>query len=212
MAIRAGRLVRPFVALVPAVVLGLAAASSPMVAAAPRIKAGVFLYAAPSLGDPNFLESVVLLLQHGPEGSMGLIVNRPTKVSVREAVPDLAEIRGLELRLHQGGPVQPDVALALIRSPRRLPDAEQVLPDVQLSTDPKQWKKIASEPEVDSRLRIYSGYAGWAPGQLAKEMSVRAWIVAPADARSVFSSDPDTLWPRVHDLMRRIEARGGHGP
>jgi putative transcriptional regulator len=175
-------------------------------AAPPRVKAGVFLYASPTLTDPRFAESVVLLVQHGVEGSMGLIVNRPTRVSVREAVKELAESRGLELRLHWGGPVEPDVTLALVRSPKRLPSAERVLPDVQLSAQPADWKSVARDPEAASRLRVYAGYAGWSAGQLAQELRRGSWVVGP-DAASVFSSDPSALWPRVHDLMRRIDAR-----
>ena len=180
-------------------------------AAVPRLKAGVFLYASPTLADPNFAESVVLLVQHGVEGSMGLIVNRPTRVPLREAVKELAESRGLELRLHWGGPVQPDVALALVRSPKRLASAQRVLPDVQLSAEPAQWKAVARDPEAASRLRVYAGYAGWSAGQLALELRRGSWVVGPADAASVFSSDPSALWPRVHDLMQRIEARSRAG-
>ncbi|HVR69942.1 MAG TPA: YqgE/AlgH family protein [Vicinamibacteria bacterium] len=190
-------------------------AAAPAWTAPPQLKPGVFLYASPALGDPNFVETVVLLVQHGPDGSMGLVVNRPTRVPVREAVDALAEIRGLELRLYEGGPVQRDVTLALVRTPKRLADAHRVLPDVQLSTESKRWKELARDPEVESRLRVYAGYAGWGPGQLARELRLGSWVVAPADARSVFSSEPSELWPRVHQLMKRIEARQtapGRGP
>jgi putative transcriptional regulator len=192
--------------LVAAVGLAATGLAAP---AAPRVKPGVFLYASPALTDPNFVETVVLLLQHGPEGSMGLVINRPTREPVREVVPALADVRGLELRLYRGGPVQRDMALALIRSAKRVSNAERVLGDVQLSTDPSQWKKTAAEPEVESRLRIYSGYAGWGPGQLARELSLEGWVVAPGEARSVFSADPAELWPRVHELRKRIEANTG---
>jgi putative transcriptional regulator len=99
------------------------------------------------------------------------------------------------------------VALALVRTAKRLADAQRVLPDVQLSAEPKRWKELARDPEVESRLRVYAGYAGWGPGQLARELRLGSWVVAPADARSVFSSDPAGLWPRVHQLMKRLEAR-----
>ena len=171
------------------------------------VKPGVFLYASPSLGDPNFVETVVLLVQHDADGSLGLVVNRPTRVPVREAVGELAESRGLELRLYEGGPVQRDVMLALVRSPKALANARRVLPDVQLSTEPERWKELARHPEAESRLRVYAGYAGWAPGQLGRELRLGSWVVAKADARSVFTSDPSALWPRVHQLMKRIEAR-----
>jgi putative transcriptional regulator len=176
------------------------------------VKPGVFLYASPSLGDPNFVETVVLLVQHGPEGSMGLVINRPTRVPVREAVDALAEIRGLELRLYEGGPVQRDMTLALARSARRLADAHRVLADVQLSAEPKRWKELARDPEAESRLRVYAGYAGWGPGQLARELRLGSWVVAPGDARSVFSADPSLLWPRVHGLLKRFEARATDPP
>lgn len=185
----------------------VATAATPALSAPPRLEPGVFLYASPSLGDPNFAESVVLLLDHGPGGSLGVIVNRPTRVGVRDAVKELAETRGLDLRIYEGGPVQPDRVVALIRETRTPADARRVLPDVQFSTQPRQWREVAKDPEAASRLRVYAGYAGWGPGQLAREMSTGSWVVAPADARSIFSSEPSALWPKVHELMRRIEVR-----
>lgn len=193
----------------PALALALTGSAAMGLAAPPaaRVKPGVFLYATPDLVGPPFTETVVLLLQHGPDGSMGLVVNRPTRVPLREAVKGLSDVRDLDLVLHWGGPVQPEVTLALVRSAKGLPAADRVMADVHLTSDAKQWKRVAAEPEAASRLRVYTGYAGWAPGQLAQEMSHDAWVVAPADARSVFSADPEELWPRVHDLRRRIEAR-----
>jgi putative transcriptional regulator len=199
--------VRPTYLLLATLVVAAGAAAPAVSAAPPRLQPGVFLYAAPSLGDPNFAETVVLLLEHGPGGSLGLIVNRPTRVGVREAVKELAETPGLDLRVYQGGPVQPDVMVALVRQPRALADARRVLADVQFSTEPQQWREVAGGPEAASRLRVYAGYAGWGPGQLAREMRLGSWVVAPGDARSIFSSEPSALWPKVHELMRRIEVR-----
>ena len=194
--------------LVGTVALGAALASGPAFAAPPRLQAGVFLYASPSLGDPNFAESVVLLLQHGAEGSMGVVIDRPTRVPVGEAVRELAEIRGLELSLYWGGPVQPEVALALVRSAKGLRDAQRALPGVYLSAEPARWREVARGAEAESRLRVYAGYAGWGPGQLAAEMRRGAWVVGPAEAAAVFSAEPSGLWPKVHELLRRIEAGG----
>jgi putative transcriptional regulator len=172
-----------------------------------RLKPGVFLYAAPELTSPSFAQSVVLLVRHEPEGSLGLIVNRPTKVPVRDALRELGELRGLELPLYFGGPVEPDGMLALVRSTRALDTATRVLPDVYLSNDLGPVKTTARQPEAASRLRVYAGYAGWSGGQLAEELRQGAWVVAPADARSIFTADPSSLWPRVYDLLRRIEVR-----
>jgi putative transcriptional regulator len=178
---------------------------------ASRLRPGVFLYAAPELQAPAFSESVVLLVSHDADGSLGLIVNRPTRFAVRDAVKALAEIRGLDLALYFGGPVQPEEIVALLR-PAKPMEATRVLPDVYFSTNSKDIQAAARAPEAASRLRVYAGYAGWAPGQLAGELRRGAWVVGPADARSVFTSDPSTLWPRVHELRRGIEARGRPGP
>jgi putative transcriptional regulator len=167
------------------------------------LKAGVFLYAAPETGFSSFTESVVLLVEHGREGSLGLIVNRPTPIPVREVLKDLGP---LDLALYFGGPVQPDVAVALVRSLRLVPGAVRVLPDVYFCPNLERIDPTARTPDAASRLRIYAGYAGWSPGQLAGELRRNAWVIGPADARSIFSSEPDALWPRVHELLRRIEA------
>lgn len=172
-----------------------------------RLTAGVFLYAAPGLEAGHFTESVVLLVQHEKGGSLGLIVNRPTRVPVREALAELGELRELDLALYFGGPVQPEAILALVRPVKPLADGVRVLPDVYFSTHLGPVKEAARKPEVESRLRVYAGYAGWAAGQLAAELRAGAWIVGPASAPSVFTSEPSTLWPRVHDLLRRIEVR-----
>jgi putative transcriptional regulator len=185
-----------------------AALVAPSGAAPPPVKPGVFLYASPAIGERNFAEAVVLLVHHGGEGSMGLIVNRPTRVPLGDAVTELGERRRPELRLNRGGPVEPELIVALVRSVKRLEGARQVLPDVYFSSELRQWKAVTLEPDAESRLRVYAGYAGWSPGQLAEEMRRELWVVGPADAGSVFSADPSALWPRVHQLMRRLEAHG----
>jgi len=193
---------------VTAAAIAWAAPVAPAGAASRPVKPGAFLYASPALGDRNFVEAVVLLVHHGVEGSMGLVVNRPTRVPLGEAVTELGDRRLPELRLNHGGPVEPELIVALVRSVKRLAGARQVLPDVYFSTELGQWKAVTLEPDAESRLRVYAGYAGWSPGQLAEEVRRDLWVVGPADAGSVFATDPSAVWPRVHQLMRRLEARG----
>lgn len=177
-----------------------------------RLRPGVFLYAAPDLRTPHFTESVVLLVRHEPEGSLGLIINRPTRLLLRNALEELGEMPGLDLALYFGGPVQPEAMLALVRSAKPIRAGTRLLPDVYFCTDLDPVKAAARRPEAASRLRVYAGYAGWGPGQLAEELRRGAWIVGPADARSIFSSDPSATWPRVYDLLQRIEALFGRPP
>jgi putative transcriptional regulator len=173
-----------------------------------RLRAGIFLYASPGLAEPRFAETVILLVEHGPSGSLGLVVNRPTERKAHRAL-DL-ETRPDEeaLPLYWGGPVQPEAILALVRA-RRPPDGSRtVFADVHLAGD-RDAVREALEAGGDGRLRVYSGYAGWGAGQLADEVRAGAWVLDRADAASVFSPDPARLWRRVYAIRQRLEARGG---
>ncbi len=196
--------------IAPSVAAAVLLSGAPSTLAEPgkgRLAPGVFLYSAPGLDAGSFTESVVLLVQHEEGGSLGLIVNRPTRVPVREALKELGELKDLALPLYFGGPVQPEAILALVRPVKPLDKGMRVLPDVYFSTELGPLKEVARKPEAESRLRVYAGYAGWAPGQLAAELREGAWVVGPATAASIFTSDPKALWPQVHDLLRRIEVR-----
>jgi putative transcriptional regulator len=172
-----------------------------------RLRPGVFLYASPDLHSPPFTQSVILLVRHQAEGSLGLIINRPTPTPVGEAFPRVPPLRDLDLALYLGGPVQPEAMLALVRSARPVREGLRVLPDVYFCTDLDQVEEAARKPDAAHRLRVYAGYSGWGPGQLAGELRRGSWVVAPADARSVFTADPAALWPRVRTLLRSIVAR-----
>jgi putative transcriptional regulator len=193
-------------ALVSALVLSGAAGPSPERDPA-RLQPGLFLYAAPGVADPRFAESVVLLIRHGPEGSMGVVVNKPTDMPIREALDEVEEARVSALPVYWGGPVQPEAILALVRAPGASPGAQTVLPDVHLTGDLADVRTALEGQDAAGRLRVYTGYAGWAAGQLAIEVRAGAWVLDKADAASVFASDPSRLWLRVRDILRRLEVR-----
>jgi len=172
-----------------------------------RLRPGLFLYAAPGVKDSRFAESVVLLVQHGPEGSMGLVVNRPTDLPIRQALEKVAEASDSDLLVYWGGPVQPEAILALVRSPRASPGAQTVLADVHLTGDLADVRAALSGEDPAGRLRVYTGYAGWTPGQLPAEVRSGVWVMDRADAASVFAPDPSTLWGRVHQVLQRLEVR-----
>jgi putative transcriptional regulator len=203
-------MLRAGAALVACVVLaGVAAGPSPDRDPA-RLRPGLFLYAAPGIADSRFAESVVLLIRHGSDGSMGLVVNRPTEMPIHEAVK-VEEARGSDLTLYWGGPVQPEAILALVRAPSPSPGAQTVLPDVHLTGDLADVRAALSERDPGGRLRVYTGYAGWTAGQLAVEVRAGVWVLDRADAPSIFAPDPSKLWLRVRDILNRLEARRRDG-
>jgi putative transcriptional regulator len=173
-----------------------------------RLRAGLFLYAAPGQADPRFAESVVLLVKHEAEGSMGLVVNRPTDVSLQEALKGIGESAASDLPLWWGGPVQPEAIFALVRSPPPGSRTQTVMPGVHLTGDLDDVRAALSDRDPGSGLRVYSGYTGWAAGQLRAEVRRGTWILDRADASSVFAADPSELWQRVYLILERLEVRG----
>ena len=172
-----------------------------------QLRPGLFLYAAPAQQDPNFAESVVLLVEHRPSGSMGLVVNRPTSVPLQELLRGVGGLAGRDLRFYWGGPVQPEAILALVRAAWPSDSARSVLPDVHLTGDLADVRAALKGKEPGERLRVFTGYTGWGAGQLAAEVRAGAWVLDRADARSIFAPDTSELWFRVHHILERLEAR-----
>jgi putative transcriptional regulator len=154
---------------------------------------GHLLISSGGLFDPNFRHTVVLLGEHGPEGALGVVINRPLEVTVAEAVPPLAELVPEGEALYEGGPVDPTSPVLLGRfSDEAAPDVH-VVGRIGFLTG-----NVPLEARTDLlRARVYAGYSGWAPGQLEAELAEDAWIVDPAREEDVFDDQPETLWSRV---------------
>lgn len=163
----------------------------------PDIRKGAFLVAAPDLQDPNFAQSVILLCDHGPEGAMGLIVNRPLPVPLSDILPDEFRLPRNPSTVHQGGPVQADHLLFLHGIGEPGLDAHPICASVYLGGDPEVLKRALAAAKAPLLLRCYLGYAGWAGGQLEAEMAEGAWVLKPARAEDVFGRDTDSLWRRL---------------
>ncbi|MBC7792331.1 MAG: YqgE/AlgH family protein [Clostridia bacterium] len=156
--------------------------------------APTFLIAVPQLGDPNFNRGVVFILEHGDEGSMGLIINRPGTLDLAAfASTQSMTFRGNgSSQVFQGGPVQTDRAFILHASQHRGPETEDVMDSTRLSYSLESLKAIVDAPP--EKLRIFLGYAGWGPGQLAKEVTAGAWLIAPATEELIFETPHDKIW------------------
>ncbi len=168
----------------------------------PRVEVGDLLVATPSLVDPNFEHTVVLMLDVD-DGALGIVLNRPSEVPVEDVLPDWGALAGQPDVLFHGGPVGTDSALAIGTSAtfgldpsadiepigfRRLYDDVGI---VDLDTP----REIAG-PMVD-RLRVFAGYAGWGEDQLREEIRAGSWYVVPSVAADLFGPDPLGLWKRV---------------
>ena len=173
--------------------------------------AGKLLIAVPDLGDANFFRSVVLIFQHDDGGASGVILNRPSNMTIGKVWDKIApEMECLnDDPVYVGGPV-PGPLMAL-HNAMAYSDNE-ILPGLYLTMERENLNALVREP--DRNLRIFSGYAGWGPNQLENEMEVGGWLTLPADANHVFDS-PDELWKRVceqvgHKIMLpRLSKKSG---
>jgi putative transcriptional regulator len=155
---------------------------------------GQLLIAGPTLLDPHFWRSVVLVIEHSEEGAFGLVLNRPSETTVAEAVPQLTGLVEPEADVFVGGPVQASAVIVLARF-----------------DDPQEAALIAFDDvgvlgigegidELDVGVRegrAFVGHAGWGPGQLDSELERGDWILESALREDAFSADPTELWGRV---------------
>ena len=142
-----------------------------------------------------FQRTVVLICQHDAEGAFGLVLNRPTDRKVADAlVANLSEeLKALPLFV--GGPVQP-AAMSFLYSDSFLPDAN-VMGNLSVGHSLDELMDLGESFAPDRQVRLFAGYAGWAPGQLEDEIKHHAWLTHPASLDLVFSADPTTLWPAI---------------
>jgi putative transcriptional regulator len=160
---------------------------------------GKLLVATPRLGDPTFTRTVILMLEHGPAGALGLVLNRPMAVPVDEILdpwhPEAA--KAPPAVMFSGGPVSPGAIIGLVRAPTTVPVGwHEVLGGVgtvDLSVPPRD------QPALDG-ARLFSGYAGWSANQLDDEIAEGAWFRLVALESDLLTEEPDLLW---HDVLQR---------
>ena len=173
-------------------------------AAREELAKGKFLVAGRRLTDPNFRETVVLLIEYGLEGAMGLVINRPSNVTLATVFPDIKELKQRKDIVYVGGPVAVNQMLLLIGSTETPEQATRVTEDVYISSSWKVLERLMKKTGKDERFRLFAGYAGWAPDQLDFERSRGDWHVLKAEAEMVFSQNPAELWP---ELIRRATVK-----
>jgi len=156
---------------------------------------GRHLLAAPALVDPNFDRTVVFMLEHGDEGALGVVLNRPSELPVAGTIDGWKDLAPEPAVIFVGGPVSASSVIAIATEP-----ADPVshhwnavalgLGTVDLDSDPGEVAGI-------DKVRMFAGYASWAPGQLDAELLDDAWIVVDAEAGDIHTTEPDELWWQV---------------
>lgn len=188
---------------------GIPAIASDQYMEVKELKRGIFLIAAPELPDPHFRHTVVLLVTYEKQGAVGLIINRPTDIPLGQALPNLKGIESLPSALFLGGPVGQDQIMALLRSRKPLDETQNVFDDVYVAGSLKPLAETLKNPNPEKNLRIYSGYAGWGPGQLDREVTHGDWIITTADSVTIFSENPTEMWLELFKRGEKIQVDAG---
>ena len=156
---------------------------------------GQLLIASPALFDPNFRRTVVLVTEHGEEGAMGLVLNRPSTTPVTDGAPPLADLVEDGAVVHVGGPVEPAAVTVLAEFEDPDESAAVVLGDIGFVSADAELEDLRG---ATRRARVFAGYCGWAPGQLEAELDGDdSWIVEAPLAEDVFTADSENLWSTV---------------
>jgi putative transcriptional regulator len=196
-----GARARAFVA-VAALACGLSAAP----AGAQSVGSGSLLVASPQLADANFGRAVLLVLSHDENGTIAIMLNRPTNLVPATVFPELAEsVGGYTGHLFRGGPIAPTRLIYLVRGlAAATVSGPEVLDKVFLSIDDASLPDMVRLADGTDELRLYAGHAAWAPGQLQAEINAGGWQVLRATPELVFHADPGALW-------MELEGRGTDG-
>jgi putative transcriptional regulator len=155
----------------------------------------ILLVAKADLPDDDFANSVVLVMNNLGPAPVGIVVNRPTRITVPQLFPEVARLAGLRDKVYFGGPVEFGAIWFLVRAPSPPGHAMQAFDGVYLSADRELLLKLLGRPKPMDGLRIFIGHAGWAPGQLESEIGRGAWSLERANPDAVFNGKSEHLWP-----------------
>jgi putative transcriptional regulator len=142
-----------------------------------------------------FHRTVILICQHDAEGAFGLVLNRTTGHNVGEALVALLPDNLKQLPLYHGGPVQQQ-AMSYLHSDAFLPEAN-VMPNLSLGHSLDALMDLGDSFSPSQKIKVFAGYAGWAPGQLEDELRRDTWMIHPASLELVYHVDPGQLWPSI---------------
>ena len=158
----------------------------------------ILLSARSNLPDSDFADSVVLVMNNLGPAPVGVIVNRPTQVSVAQLFPDLKRLADMHDKVFFGGPVELDVVWFLFRAAKPPQHAIRTFADVWLSTDRDLLLTLLNRDKPMDGLRIFLGHSGWGPGQLEAEIAHGDWTLGHADPDAIFKSKSNHPWPSSH--------------
>jgi putative transcriptional regulator len=161
------------------------------------LSAGKFLIASKNLKHPHFAETIILLVKYSFLGAAGLIINRPTETELHRVLPNVKGLEKIPESLYFGGPIDMSQITMIIQSPSKPEESEKLFDDIYISNSLNLLERIIENRNPEQRFRLYSGYAGWGPGQLESEIERNDWIILKGDPDVLFDKAPDKIWQKL---------------
>ncbi len=157
---------------------------------------GLFLVATHQLDNSIFEEAVILLIDHGSHGSIGLIINRPSVIELSTIFTEIKETPGHSNNIWSGGPVNVSKLTALVHWDRAPETSNQVLENIYATTNLTTIRNHLKNQNGTNKVRVYSGYTGWWSGQLDREILRGSWHVIEGNAETVFKDNLSHIWQK----------------
>ncbi|MGR9105746.1 MAG: YqgE/AlgH family protein [Gammaproteobacteria bacterium] len=177
-----------------------------------------FLIAMPGMGDPNFHRTVTYMCQHSREGALGIVINRPTDLTLGEILRQMEipieDEHMARIPVYHGGPVQPERGF-VIHEPKGSWDSSLEVSDSIALTTSRDILEAIAKGRGPGRFVVALGYAGWGEGQLEREIVQNAWLNAPAMNQILFDTPAEQRWKSAARQMGididRLSSSAGHG-
>jgi putative transcriptional regulator len=177
----------------------LSGSSRPASTADDKPLTAILIVARNALPDSMFADSIVLVMNNLGPAPVGIIINRPTPMSVPGLFPDLKRLAQVRDKVYFGGPVDFGSVWFVFRAAKPPEHAIQILDNVYLSADQQLLLQLLGRDKPMDGLRIFVGHAGWAPGQLEAEIDRRDWTLKRAEPDAIFSGRSERPWPAPQD-------------
>ncbi len=173
-------------------------------------KAGQLLIAEPLLSDMNFTRSVILLCEHGEEGSVGFVLNQATDIKLGNLIKGMPSGGPV---VYKGGPVQPDTLHLMHRVPHQLGGGKKIANGVYWGGSFDELYDLTTDDNYnETDVRLFMGYSGWAPGQLAQEIKEGTWLIADVTENLLFNTSYEDVWKQAIASLGRKYAHLAHIP
>lgn len=173
---------------------------------AKHIKSGSLLISEPFMPDPNFKRSVVLLTEHGEEGSVGYILNQKSNLFLSDLIPDCW---GADFPVYVGGPVSNDTLHFIHNAYNRMQSGEAIADGIYWGGDFETLKLLINQNQIrEDEVKFFVGYSGWEPEQLADEIDLKSWIVTNRyRSKLPFENEVERFW---NDVVKALGPKYAH--